>query len=78
MDQWVKNPTAAAWVTAEEQVLFLSLCSGLKDLVWVKPTAQIQYLARVIFICHRRGHLKKKKKKKTTVQDKIFTRYTTT
>ena len=33
MAQWVKNPIAAAWVTAEAQVPSLAWCSGLKDLV---------------------------------------------
>ena len=31
MAQWVKNPTAAAWVTAGVQVRSLALPSGLKD-----------------------------------------------
>ena len=30
--QWLKNPTAAAWVTAEVWVGSPALCSGLKDL----------------------------------------------
>ena len=29
--QWVKNPTVAAWFTAEVQVQSLDQCSGLKD-----------------------------------------------
>ena len=32
MAQWVKNPTAAACVTAEVWVQFLAWSSGLKDL----------------------------------------------
>ena len=31
MVQWVKNPTAVAWVTVEAQVRPPALCSGLKD-----------------------------------------------
>ena len=30
--QWVKNPTAVAWVVAEVWVPFLAWHSGLKDL----------------------------------------------
>ena len=32
MVQWVKNPTVAAWVTAETRVQSLAWHSGLKDL----------------------------------------------
>ena len=28
LDQWVKNPTAAAWVTTKESVQSLAWCSG--------------------------------------------------
>ena len=31
--QWVKNPTAVAWVTVEVQVHSLAQSSGLKDLM---------------------------------------------
>ena len=51
MVQWVKNPTAAAWVTAEVRVQSLGWRSRLKDpallraVAWAADVACIQSLA---------------------------------
>ena len=54
MGQWVKNPTALAWVTVEEWIQSPAWHSGLKYLVvamaaaWVAAAAaaQIQFLVQ--------------------------------
>ena len=52
MAQWVKNPTAAAWVTVKARVLSLAPLSGLKYLalpqLWrlIEAVAQIRSLAQ--------------------------------
>ena len=43
--QWVKNPTAGAWVASEVWVQSLALCSLLKDPSQVTVEAWIQFLA---------------------------------
>ena len=45
MAQWVKNPTAAAWVSVEVRVGSPARCSGLKDPV-LPAVAQIQSLGQ--------------------------------
>ena len=44
MVQWVKNPTAMAWVTGEALVWFLAWCRRLKDLVSVQLLHRSQLL----------------------------------
>ena len=45
MVQWVKNPAAVAWVTAEARVQPLAWHSVLKGSGFVAAAAQIQALA---------------------------------
>ena len=40
--QWIKNPTAEAWTTAEAWVQSLTLCSGLKDSVLLQLWCSLQ------------------------------------
>ena len=46
MAQWIKNPTAAAQVTAEVWVGSLAWHSGLKDTAWIPAVAWAQSLAQ--------------------------------
>ena len=46
MAQWVKNPTAAAWVATEAWVWSLAQYSGLKDLAQVAAETHIQSRAQ--------------------------------
>ena len=68
MVQWVKNPTATAWVTVEAQVQFLSLVQWVKGssiataVVWVVDAAWIQSLAQELPYS-RDAAIKKGKKK---------------
>ena len=61
--QWVKNPTAAAWVTAQMQVQSPAQQSGLKDLAQVKAVAWIQSLTWELPYAVSVAIKKKKKKK---------------
>lgn len=42
MAQWVRNPTAAAQVTAETQVGFPAWCSGFKDPMFLQLQCWLQ------------------------------------
>ena len=60
--QWVKNPTAAAWVTVEVQVRSSAWCSGLKDPVLLQLWLRFS-LWPGTSMCGRCGHKKKKKRR---------------
>ena len=51
--QWVKNPTAAAWVAVEVQARSLAQCSGLKDPVLPPGWDSVPGLGTSI--CHGNG-----------------------
>ena len=69
MVQWVKNLTAAAWVTEEVQILSLVWCSGLKDPafphLWCRWQLQLRFGPLVQELPYAmRAAIKKKKKSK--------------
>ena len=51
MVQWIKNPTAAAWVTVEVSVQSLAWCSGLKNPAWPEEKKNSK-LNRNIYLQH--------------------------
>ena len=67
MAQWVKNPTAAAWVSAEAQVPSLAWHSELKAPAWLQLRLGFSPWPGNL-ICHRCNH---KKKKKMSVFEKV-------
>ena len=46
MIQWVKNPTAVAWIAAEARILSLTWRSGLKDPALPQPQHRLQLWVR--------------------------------
>ena len=61
MAQWVKNPTAKTWASAETEVQSLVQHSGLKDPLLLQLCCRLQLWLRLNtwpgnFICHRWGH----------------------
>ena len=50
MVQWVKNPTAEAWITTEAQVQYPAWHSGLKDPVLLQKQSTIH--APGTCMCH--------------------------